>query len=74
MLMGLVLFGILLNIVGKTIMVLLFGEQLTDDNTSPASREAILRMMVARKWISEHRAYELELMSEEDVKRRVKDI
>ena len=74
MLMGLVLFGILLNIVGKTIMVLLFGEQLTDDNTSPASREAILRMMVARKWISEHRAYELELMSEDDIKKRVKDI
>jgi voltage-gated potassium channel len=74
MLMGLVLFGILLNIVGKTIMVLLFGEQLTEDNTAPASRETILRMMVARKWISEHRAYELELMSEEDIKRRTKDI
>ncbi len=74
MLMGLVLFGILLNIVGKTIMVLLFGEHLTEDNTSPASREAILRMMVSRKWISEHRAYELELMSEDDIKHRVKDI
>jgi voltage-gated potassium channel len=74
MLMGLVLFGILLNIVGKTIMVLLFGEQLTEDNTSPSSREAILRMMVTRNWISEQRAYELELMSEEDIKRRLKEI
>ena len=46
-LMGLVLFGILLNIVGKTIMVLLFGEQLTEENTAPASREAILKMMIA---------------------------
>ena len=70
MLLGLVLFGILLNIVGKTIMVLLFGEQLTEDNTTPASREAILKMMIARKWISEKRAYELELMSEEEIKNR----
>jgi hypothetical protein len=74
MLMGLVLFGILLNIVGKTIMVLLFGEQLTEDNTAPATREAILRMMVSRNWISEHRAYELELMSEDDIKHRTKDL
>ena len=28
MLMGLVLFGILMNIVGKTLMVMLFGESL----------------------------------------------
>ena len=74
MLLGLVLFGILLNIVGKTIMVLLFGEQLTEDNTSPATRETILRLMVSRKWISEHRAYELELMSEDDIKSRTKEI
>jgi voltage-gated potassium channel len=33
MLMGLVLFGILMNIVGKTLMVLLFGEQLEDSDT-----------------------------------------
>ena len=69
MLFGLVLFGILLNIVGKTIMVLLFGESLTEDNTAPATREAILKMMVQRNWISEHRAYELELMSEEEIKK-----
>jgi hypothetical protein len=31
-------------------------------------------MMVSRKWISEHRAYELELMSEEDIKNRAKDL
>jgi voltage-gated potassium channel Kch len=68
MLMGLVLFGILLNIVGKTIMVLLFGEHITEADASPATREAILRMMVTRKWISEHRAYEIELMSEDEIK------
>jgi voltage-gated potassium channel len=74
MLMGLVLFGILLNIVGKTIMVLLFGEQLTEDNTAPATRETILRLLVSRQWISERRAYELELMSEDEIKSRTKNI
>ena len=69
MLLGLVLFGILLNIVGKTIMVLLFGESLTEDNTAPATREAILKMMVQRQWITEHRAYGIELMSEEEIKK-----
>ena len=70
MLMGLVLFGILLNIVGKTIMVLLFGEKLTETENTPATREAILRMMVSRKWISEHRANEIELMSEDEIKNK----
>lgn len=70
MLMGLVLFGILLNIVGKTIMVLLFGESLTEESNAPATREAILKMMVQRQWISERRAYEIELMSEDDIIKR----
>jgi voltage-gated potassium channel len=72
MLFGLVLFGILLNIVGKTIMVMLFGESLKDEDSAPATREAILRMMVQREWISEYRAYEIELMSEHDIKDRLK--
>ena len=70
MLLGLVLFGILLNIVGKTIMVLLFGEHMTDDNTPAATRETILKLMVARNWISETRADELVLLSEDDIKSR----
>ena len=68
MLMGLVLFGILLNIVGKTIMVMLFGEQITEDDAVKASRENILGMMVTRGWISQQRADEIELLSEEDIK------
>jgi hypothetical protein len=74
MLFGLVLFGILLNIVGKTIMVLLFGESLTDDSSAPATREAILKMMVQRQWITERRAFELELMSEEDIKKNCQNL
>jgi voltage-gated potassium channel len=74
MLMGLVLFGILLNIVGKTIMVLLFGESLTDEHHAPASRQAVLKMMVQRQWIDERRAFELDLMSEEDVKKQFRNL
>lgn len=74
MLFGLVLFGILLNIVGKTIMVLLFGESLTDESSAPATREAILKMMVQRQWITERRAFELELMAEEDIKKHCQNL
>jgi hypothetical protein len=74
MLMGLVLFGILLNIVGKTIMVLLFGESLTEDEGKKATREAILEMMIKREWISEARAQEIQLMSEEDIKNHCKNL
>lgn len=74
MLMGLVLFGILLNIVGKTIMVMLFGEQITDDETVKATRENILGMMVTRGWISQDRANEIELLSEEDIKSRTHNL
>jgi len=44
MLMGLVLFGILMNIVGKTLMVLLFGEQL-EENDSDANINALLKKL-----------------------------
>jgi voltage-gated potassium channel len=74
MLLGLVLFGILLNIVGKTIMVLLFGESLTEDDNKKATREAILEMMVKRNWISQQRAMEIELLSEEDIKDKCKSL
>jgi hypothetical protein len=74
MLFGLVLFGILLNIVGKTIMVLLFGEALTDDSQAPVTRESILKSLVSRGWISEQRAGEIALLSEDDIKSRMKTL
>ena len=73
MLLGLVLFGILLNIVGKTIMVLLFGEHLTADEVTVAKREAILKLMVDRKWIEPSRVHELERMSEDELISRLKN-
>jgi voltage-gated potassium channel len=72
MLMGLVLFGILLNIVGKTIMVLLFGEQVMEDELH-AKRETILKLMVKRHWITQDRADHVELLSEDDIKVKLKD-
>jgi voltage-gated potassium channel len=72
MLMGLVLFGILLNIVGKTIMVLLFGEQVMEDEHS-AKRETILKLMVKRHWITQERADHVENLSEDDIKAKLKD-
>ncbi len=74
MLMGLVLFGILLNIVGKTIMVMLFGEQITDDDKVKATRENILEMMVTRGWVTQQRANEIELLSEDDIKSRTRSL
>jgi len=71
MLLGLVLFGILLNIVGKTIMVLLFGEHLTEE--TPATRDEILKMMTKRNWISADRAATIELMSEAEIQERLKN-
>jgi hypothetical protein len=74
MLFGLILFGILLNIVGKTIMVMLFGETLTENDGPNATREGTLRMMVKRQWISEEQAIELELLSEEEIRRRCSEL
>ncbi len=72
MLLGLILFGILLNIVGRTLMVLLFGEHIGVDEAVPAKRETILKMMVERKWIAGARALDLERMSEDELIERLK--
>jgi hypothetical protein len=75
MLFGLILFGILLNIVGKTIMVMLFGEALTEnENNNVTTREGALRMMVKRQWITEHQAVELEMLSEDEIRRRCSEL
>ena len=73
MLLGLVLFGILLNIVGKTIMVMLFGEQAIDDEP-PAKRDTIIRLMVKRDWITQERSEQIERLSEDEIKDRLKHL
>ena len=48
MLLGLVLFGILMNIVGKTLMVLLFGEQMDNRPTKETLVKTMLEMELIR--------------------------
>jgi len=74
MLLGLVLFGILLNIVGKTIMVMLFGEQVMEDAEPPAKRDTILSLMVQRNWITHDKAEAIEMWSEEEIKEKFHQI
>ena len=74
MLLGLVLFGILLNIVGKTIMVLLFGEQITEADEPPAKRDTIVRLMLKRDWITDDQAVKLERMSEDEIVSKLKSL
>jgi voltage-gated potassium channel len=73
MLMGLVLFGILMNIVGKTLMVLLFGESM-DESKDQASRDQLVRMMVNLKMIDSAKAKELSILSDEEFSRRVSEV
>ena len=74
MLLGLVLFGILMNIVGKTIMVTLFGEHLDDKATATAhepSRDNVVHMLAQLKLINESQAAELKSLGAEEFKARV---
>ena len=73
MLFGLVLFGILLNIVGKTIMVMLFGEQVMEDEPA-AKRDTIINLMVKRDWITKERSEQVERLSEDEIKDRLKHL
>ena len=71
MLLGLVLFGILMNIVGKTLMVLLFGEQ-TDDGQGGHGQEAMVKSMLAMGLISGTQYDELLVLPAEEFKRRIR--
>jgi voltage-gated potassium channel len=71
MLLGLVLFGILMNIVGKTLMVLLFGEQ-TDDSHSAPNQEAMVKSMLAMGLINGAQYDELLALPAEDFKRKIR--
>jgi len=74
MLMGLVLFGILMNIVGKTIMVVLFGEHLDDAASSAAhkpSRDNVVHMLTELKLVDAEQAAELQSLSAAEFKARM---
>jgi len=67
MLLGLVLFGILMNIVGKTLMVLLFGEQVD----SRPTREALVKTMLEIELIKGAHYDELLALSDEEFQARL---
>jgi len=71
MLMGLVLFGILMNIVGKTLMVLLFGEQMEEGPSGP-SQEAMAKSMLNMGLINGTQYDELLGLPAEEFKRRIR--
>ncbi len=68
MLFGLVLFGILMNIVGKTLMFLLFGEQVSEEE---ASKESVIKTMLEIRLINGAQYDELSLLSEEQLRERL---
>ena len=71
MLLGLVLFGVLMNIVGKTLMVLLFGESMDESAKDHPNRDNLIRMMVNLKAIDSNKAKELAILSDEEFNQRL---
>jgi voltage-gated potassium channel len=68
MLLGLVLFGILMNIVGKTLMVLLFGEQISEEE---ATQESLIKTMLQIGLINGTQYDELSALSEMEFRDRL---
>ena len=59
MLLGLVLFGILMNIIGKTLMVFLFGESMQESQDSKTSKENAIAQLISLKLISPEKGAQL---------------
>ncbi len=68
MLLGLVLFGILMNIVGKTLMVFLFGESMQESQDSKASKEHAISMLLSLKLIKPEKGAHLLTLSDDQLK------
>jgi hypothetical protein len=71
---GLVLFGVLIIIVGETIIKQFFVEFEHQQTPMVSSRSTILALMTQRGWISQERLFEVEQMSEEEIKSRLKQL
>jgi voltage-gated potassium channel len=72
MLLGLVLFGVLMNIVGKTLMVLLFGESV--DDKQPTDKNSLITLMLNQDLITPEQTVSLLKLTEEELKERFKKI
>ncbi len=72
MLLGLVLFGLLMNIVGKSLMVFLFGESMTDDKGT--TKEHAISMLISLKLIESHQGTHLLDLPEEELKAKLRQL
>jgi len=68
MLLGLVLFGILMNIIGKTLMVFLFGESMQESQDSKTSKENAIAQLISLKLISPEKGAQLLSMDENQLR------
>ena len=73
MLLGLVLFGLLMNIIGKSLMVFLFGESMTEENKD-ASKEHALSMLISLKILDADKGAKLLTLSEEELKSKLNQL
>jgi hypothetical protein len=76
-LLGLTLFGVLIIIVGNSIVKLFFidpEESKSEPSLRNPSRDMILSSMVKRNWITQEKAHEIEIMSEKDIIEKFKNV
>jgi voltage-gated potassium channel len=74
MFFGLILFGILMNIVGKTLMVLLFGESMQENQDSKNSKEHAISMLLSLKLLDPEKGAKLLTMDDEQIKEKLKNL
>lgn len=74
--LGLILFGVLINIVGKSIMTHFFIDPSSPLPLSPqsASRQELLQKLIQYGWIGQHEAQVLSQLSIEEINRRMRII
>jgi len=73
-LLGLTLFGVLIIIVGNSIIKLFFIDPDEEARAQSFSRETILAAMIKRDWISEDKAREIELLAENEIIQKFKSL
>ena len=73
-LLGLTLFGVLIIIVGNSIIKLFFIDPDDGKETLLYSRDTVLIGMLKRNWITEEKAREIEVLSEDDIIQKFKSL
>ena len=74
MFFGLILFGIFMNIVGKTLMVLLFGESMQENQDSKNTKEHAISMLLSLKLLEPEKGAQLLTMNDDQIKEKLKNL